>query len=62
MRELTGGELVEVAGGKGGDSCKASSKKGGSKKGGSKKGSSKKGSSEGGDDCYRWGNGESDDC
>jgi hypothetical protein len=59
MRELTGGELVEVAGGKGDKGCKASSKKGSSKKGSSKKGSSKKG---GKSDCYRWGNGDSDYC
>jgi len=58
MRELTGGELVEVSGGgKGSGDCKNSSKKGSSKKGSSKKGSSKKGSSKKGSgrddyDCF----------
>lgn len=52
MRDLIGGELVEVYGGGGGcGSNKGGSKKGGSKKGGSKKGGSKKGSSKKGSDC-----------
>ena len=54
MRELTGGELVEVSGGKGDCDCKPSKEKGSSKKGSSKKGS--------GGDHYRWGNGDSPYC
>ena len=51
MRELTGGELVDVSGAgryEGGYSKKSKKKKGGSKKSGSKRGGSKSGSKRGG--------------